>query len=234
MENMEVTTSHNIVVSVQLAGLGLRVIATILDQVILLMFYVVVSMLGSMILIKMVVVPAAFFYHLIWEYFNDGQSPGKKIMNLRVVSLSGDRPELMSLVMRWMFRTVDVLFSLGVLGSVLMFSTRKKQRLGDILADTTVIKTRNLSMIDLSSILNINKADYEISYPTVNKYDDQDMLLVKEAIGRYQKKPSRDNLMVLQSLCQLIAAELKIPTPQPQAQISFLKKILSDYIVLTR
>ena len=89
MDNLDLTTSHNIVVTVELASTLQRMLATFLDGIIMFVYYIIIAMAffsnGAESIGLLFIVPVALCYHLIFEYFNDGQSPGKKIMKLRVI-----------------------------------------------------------------------------------------------------------------------------------------------------
>lgn len=235
MSNMDVITSHNIVVSVELATVLQRLLATIIDIALMGVFLIItmqVSM-GNSFLLYLIGLPVIFLYHLVLEYFNNGQSIGKKMMKLKVVSLSGDRPSMMSLVMRWMFRPIDITLTLGTLSAIFISSTKKHQRIGDLLADTTVIKLRNENDMSLSSIKSIMPENYEVTYPQVIQYNDSDMLLVKDIIARVRKANSLENKEILRQLIQKISKDLKIKKPSEQ-EIIFLNTLLNDYIILTR
>lgn len=234
MDSLEITTSHNIVVKVELASTLARILSTVID-----LFFVgfITSIIMAVSLGSELVfyLSSLFFmlYHLIMEYFNNGQSLGKRLLRLRVISLTGERPTFNELVMRWMFRLVDVTFSIGMLGSIFISSSKKNQRLGDILANTTVVKVQNENLIPLEAIKNIVDKEYEVSYPQVTMYNDSDMLLVKESISRYLLNKSDANKAMILDLKRKITRDLKIKKPDTNS-IQFLRTILNDYIVLTR
>ncbi len=235
MDKLEITTSHNIVVSVELANVAQRILATIIDGFILMIYasFAGLITLGSQVGQMLLVVPVLMCYHLIMEYFFDGQSLGKMLLKLRVISLRGDRPELLDLVMRWMFRLIDITASVGILAIIFATSSKKKQRLGDILANTAVVRIQNDSHVALESIKELSDDSYTISYPLVTMYNDKDMLLVKEAIGRYQKKPTANNSKLLSDLSSKIHRDFKLKG-QVSNKLGFLRKVLNDYIMLTR
>jgi len=84
---------------------------------------------------------------LLWpiyfSYFEgtSGQTIGKKVTNIRVVKEDGSRCDFGSALVRNILRIVDHLPSLYILGIILVAATEKKQRLGDMLAKTIVVKT---------------------------------------------------------------------------------------------
>lgn len=185
-------------------------------------------------LAMILILPVSLCYHLLFEYFNEGQSLGKKVLKIKVVSLTGERPKLLDLVMRWMFRIVDVAFTFGLLAIIFISSTKRKQRVGDILADTAVVKMENDRFISLDSIHKLSDDNYKVTYPLVANYNDNDMLLVKEAIIRYQKKPTASNNRLIYNLCKKISNDFKIKEKSETNRVDFLRTVLNDYVVLTR
>lgn len=234
MERIEVTTSHNIVVRFELASVMLRMVATLVDLCILILFsFACMLTFGFNTLVYwLIVFPVWAFYHLAFEVFNNGQSLGKKLMRMRVVSLEGRSAKLNDYLTRWAFRFVDVLPSLGTIAIIFITSSQKKQRIGDMLANTTVVKVENENTVQLSSIQNIDKND-EILYPAITQFSDKDMLLVKESINRYFSKPNTENQKVIVDLTKRIAEKLQIST-KGLKQIEFLKRVLYEYVLLTR
>jgi len=235
MDKLDITTSHNIVVTVELADVTQRILATVIDSMVVGFYCLLVSLIsiGSGEFAAVLMLPVLLCYHLIMEYFNDGQSLGKKALKLKVVSLTGDRPELLDLVMRWMFRLVDLAASAGMLGIIFISSTKKKQRIGDILANTAVIRIQNDNFVTLDSILELSSDSYAVTFPQVSRYSDADMLLVKQAIIRHQKKPTADNRRLLYELSKKISTDFNIKN-QAEDRLTFLRTILNDYVVLTR
>ena len=113
-------------------------------------------------------------YHVVLEITMNGQSVGKKIMALRVVNENGGRASISQFMIRWLLRDVWFLLLLiiglnGALQSaesvfiilfallffvaeiVLVVSSKKSQRLGDILAHTILIRTNRQSSIEENS-----------------------------------------------------------------------------------
>ena len=93
------------------------------------MLIVVFLLLGGM----MVITHGYFIY---FEYKKNGQTPGKKILGLKVVTIDGAPLSFGTCVMRETLRYVDMMLILPGLLSFLL--TQKKQRLGDLLAGTMV------------------------------------------------------------------------------------------------
>lgn len=69
-----------------------------------------------------------------------GQTIGKRIMNIKVVKADGSRCDMSSAFLRSILRFIDSLF-IGIVGIIAISTTEKKQRIGDIVANTIVVKT---------------------------------------------------------------------------------------------
>lgn len=82
-------------------------------------------------------------YFLLFEAFHDGRTPGKRLLGLRVVHSGGQPLSLQGAVLRNLVRFVDLQpFPTGVLGGAFMMFGRRTQRLGDLAADTIVVRDR--------------------------------------------------------------------------------------------
>lgn len=234
MNSIDITTAHNIVVSVELAKVSQRILAAVIDIAVM-GFYVTLvnAVFDSEFAMYLFVLPVISFYHLAFEIFKKGQSPGKMVVKLRVVSLTGNDPSIMDLLMRWMFRTLDVTLSAGLLAISFIMSTPRRQRIGDLLANTVVVKTTNEDHIDLMTIKNIGNEERTIQYPQVTQYNDSDMLLVKQTLKRFRTNKSPANRELVIRLADKIAADQKVKINKG-GRIQFLKDVLEEYIVQTR
>ncbi len=84
-----------------------------------------------------------FFLWLIYfTYFEgtSGQTLGKRVAHVRVVKEDGSRCDFGSALIRSILRIVDSLPFIYILGIILIAATDKRQRLGDMLAKTIVVK----------------------------------------------------------------------------------------------
>jgi len=212
-----------------------RIAANIIDLIIL-GFYV--SMMSipcgdDIVLWFIFVFPVVTAYHLLFEIYNKGQSIGKKIMKLRVVRTDGRTPDTNQYLLRWMFRMLDITFSIGTLGILFIISTKNQQRLGDILAQTLVISVNNNQYVSLETLQNLDIENEKIQYPAITHFSDQDMLLVKETLNRYASTPNKANAKVIVALTDKISTQLKLKI-EPKDRMTFLKRALYEYILLTR
>ena len=86
-----------------------------------------------------------WLWDFLWETFNDGKTPGKMIMKIRVVNKDGSRPNLGSFFMRWLLGNIDI--GCSCIGLLFILLTKDSQRLGDLAAGTMVIKEVNIEDI---------------------------------------------------------------------------------------
>jgi uncharacterized RDD family membrane protein YckC len=92
-----------------------------------------------------------YFMSLEWVF--RGQTLGKRVLKLRVVDADGLRLRFTQIVVRNLLRTVDMLPGLYTVGGIALLLSPKLQRLGDIAANTIVIRTNADSIPDLEPLL---------------------------------------------------------------------------------
>ncbi len=137
--------------------IGMRVLATIIDAVVLTVALLLVSVSFGIVaalvpdetgvvalfinLALFVVSFALFFgYYVIFEG-RWGQTPGKAICGIKVIREDGGIPGTKAALVRTLLRVVDGFFSYLV-GFVIAISSEKRQRLGDMAAHTLVVHKR--------------------------------------------------------------------------------------------
>src|SRR5271156_5256832 len=80
-----------------------------------------------------------------WCYFNlfewiwNGQTPGKRLLHLRVIKVDGSPVSGIDVLLRNLSRPIDTLGPMGLIGLLMIFVSRRAQRLGDLMARTIVI-----------------------------------------------------------------------------------------------
>ena len=81
-------------------------------------------------------------YFTLFEAFNNGRTPGKRIARIRVIQQSGRPIGVIESMARNFVRFVDQIPFFYAVGVVTMFATRQHQRLGDLAAGTLVVRDR--------------------------------------------------------------------------------------------
>jgi uncharacterized RDD family membrane protein YckC len=250
MKTISFTTSQFVTIDYELASPVYRAVAAFLDVIFLLIYMAIASYFISMNLfdVNMNVVQdrwsllSIFLLRLPWllyspviEYLTNGRSLGKLIMGIRVVKSNGETAGLREYFTRWIFRIVDIwVGGFGFLALLVSGTTEKRQRIGDIMADTVVIKVKDTQIYQLRDVLAIKNSDNHVpTYPNVIRFSDEDMLLIKNTILRVQRYPNQSNKDFAIQLADETARLIGLPET-PQKRMEFLKTVLQDYVVLTR
>ncbi|MBX2842456.1 MAG: RDD family protein [Flammeovirgaceae bacterium] len=243
MQKIEINTTQNVIIQYELALLSDRIFAFLIDFVIIIISWLILSAFFSLfiessdLVFYFVGAPIFFFYTLINENITNGQSIGKKALDIKIIKINGDEPKLGDFTVRWVFRMIDIYFSIGTLASLLVSSSDNKQRLGDIIAGTAIVKLKPNLKLSLKDVLKIqSKDDYEPTYPEVKKFNDEQMLLIKNTLDRVNKFPNKAQRESLDLLYQKVEANLNLneQIKSDKAKVKFFKTLISDYVVLTR
>ena len=164
------------------------------------------------------------FYDLLAEVFFNGQSFGKRILKIRVVSIDGSRPSFSQYLLRWLFRIVDFTVSSGVCAVICVAVSDKSQRIGDMVAGTVVIKTVPRTSINQTIYTPTPDLNYTISFPEVSNLTDKDMQLVKDVRDFFLET---GNIDALAKLAIKIKTKTGIVTEMKDGE--FIATLLKDY-----
>jgi len=92
-------------------------------------------------------------YGMAAEWFWRGQTVGKRVMHLRVVDVGGLRLRFSQVMVRNLLRAVDSLPAFYLVGGAVCFLSSRYQRIGDIAANTVVIREPRVSQPNLDRLL---------------------------------------------------------------------------------
>lgn len=92
-------------------------------------------------------------YGIAAEWYWRGQTIGKRLLRLRVMDASGLRLQPSQVVIRNLMRFVDTLPALYAIGGIACLVSRRSQRLGDIAANTIVVRNPKVADPDLEQLL---------------------------------------------------------------------------------
>ncbi len=137
-------------------GVGIRFVAQIFDGLICLVFFFIIGSTvaarvggttpdgfavegGPALLIQALTFVAGVLYFALLETFWNGQTLGKKIARIQVVRADGSVPDFTTSLIRNVFRFIDG-FAFYLVAAIFVWLSPKKQRLGDRVAGTFVIK----------------------------------------------------------------------------------------------
>lgn len=250
MASIEIRTTQNVAIIYELANVRDRIFAFLIDFILIFFGYYfllvfVFSMLGPYInsssgflnnfISYFFPLFLFLFYNFAFEVVLHGQTIGKRMIGIKVMRLDGREPGLTDYLLRSVFYLVDVVFSLGVIAALMVGSTARHQRLGDLTAHTTLVRVRAQLPIRLLDLLRRSDTaeEYEPQYPAIRQMNERDMLLVKTALARYKSYPNEAHREALRDLAFRMAELLDMPKP-PRDTVGFLKTLIRDYVALTR
>ncbi len=235
MQTITVQTSQNIDIEYDLAGVGDRMVAYLIDFLIYIAYFIVVLLIFQNIsrtagyYYQLVAFIPVLLYQLLCEVFMNGQSIGKRTKNIRVISLDGNQPHIGQYLIRWLFRIVDTMMSTGLVAIITIALSARGQRLGDMLAGTTVVRTKRRTQMD-DTLFMETEEDYVVKYPESVNLSDQDITLLKEVLNRHTKQSYESAGLTMKAALK-VKNMLNIHTiDDPRA---FLEDIIRDYNFLT-
>ena len=203
MDRIQIKTLQNVTLDLPIAGLGDRLVAALVDYLILgayglgvlLLLGSLASQLEDLALIGSLVLIASvplLLYFLLCEIFLDGQSIGKRYMNVKVARQDGTPASVGNYVVRWLLRPIDVTITSG-LGAVLsILITGTGQRLGDLAAGTTVVKLEERhSVKDLTYAT--TATDHPLRFPEVEHLTKEDVATASDVLEvlKYKRRSHR-------------------------------------------
>jgi uncharacterized RDD family membrane protein YckC len=161
LEKLNIDTPEQVALEFSLASIGSRFLALALDTLI--------QGVGAVILLGLAIFAVGFFaaaagvglpaqpgpwimgalilgwfvlyagYFAIFEAVWNGQTPGKRVVGLRVIHASGRPISVFEAVLRNVVRIADQMPGIYAVGIIAVFVTERSQRLGDLAAATVVV-----------------------------------------------------------------------------------------------
>jgi len=237
-DNIRIDTTQNVIIDIEKANLGDRILAFSIDSLIIAAYYISMFVIfatiffdglsslfeGNNVLWILLVSIPAYLYHFLFEWLKDGQSPGKIVMKIKVVKLDGAELTFGSILLRWVFRIIDMLpFFFGMVAVLSITASKNAQRLGDMLAGTTVIKIKDRVQLH-DTVFEMLDENYVPEFPEVMKLSAKDIEVIKKVL---QSKEYRSNKVIIEKLHQKIMQIMQVKSDINA--IHFLKKVLKDY-----
>lgn len=245
MSELSINTTQNVKINFIAASAGERIGSYLIDLIIKFAYLIVIYGIffyafhldmaldgmdnWSRISILLLLYFPVVIYSLTLESIFEGQTIGKKLVKIKVVKIDGYQAGFGDYLMRWFFRLVDISIFSGVIALVAVVSSKKGQRLGDMVAGTAVITLKNKINISHTILEEIGDA-YIPTYPLVIKLSDNDMRIIKET---FQKADLKNDYETITKLVTKIESVTGIKN-QSGNERDFLRVILKDYNFYTQ
>lgn len=264
MRTLQLTTDHNVPIEVELASVGQRLVAVLLDLVIMVAYFLIMSLIMSMIFIStfrfdstqdfsawqiffMIVVYLPFLlYSPVLEYLTKGQTVGKMAMGIRVTKKNGENAKFREYFTRWLFRPIEFFIILSAQGGILFLLASaffdiliasvsgSNQRIGDFMANTVVVRKNPNRSFSIHDVLAIKSNENYEPTYTNVTMYTDEDIMLVKNIISRVEKYRNANT---KKLAISLAEKIAkdLQLPEvPEKRLKFLKTVLNDYVVLTR
>ena len=234
MQTIQVRTTQNVFIHYPLASVGDRILAYLFDRVVIVAFMIAVGTLlyklgvqGEWVWILILGFPY-LFYSVFFEIFMNGQTPGKYLLKIRVIRLNGTPASIGDFVLRWIFALIDFGILGGAIALILVAAGGKGQRLGDIVAGTTVIKLVEQKEITANQVFVTPETEYQPVFVQAIQLSERDIELIQRAL-----EVNRDvgNATPMLAVTEKLKTQLGIQTDLPP--VKFLYTLVKDFNHLT-
>jgi uncharacterized RDD family membrane protein YckC len=238
MSNTSIHTAQNVNINYSVASLGYRIVAFLIDLVIIILYLIIIEYIGLGMeeiwdrntvfgLSEFLMLPVVF-YSLLFNIIFNGRTPGKFIMKMKVVKIDGSPARWSDFLITWILRLIDIWTTTGGAGILSIIFTDKNQRLGDSAANTIVIDSRKKTKVS-HTILEEVEESYDPQFMMVNQFNDQEINEIKEI---YRLAGESRDYKTLNELRNKIEQLLHIKSDLKDA--IFVRTILKDYSYLTQ
>ena len=251
---IQIGTAFNIDLEFEIAEFHKRLLAYIIDFVLLLIYLLSMKFIlygqfalnwdESVGLDILIISLPMFLYSLLTELWFNGQTLGKKLMSIRIISLEGGEPTFGQFLLRWITRFFEwpfffgyIAFSatnlfiysfitgmLGIAVVIIISVSNKNQRLGDMIAGTVVVNTKSALTLADTVFMQINDTDYKVMFPQVMRLSDRDINTIKGVLTQANKRNNYD-------MCHRVSMKIKevLQIDSDMHVDQFLQKLLADY-----
>ncbi len=238
---VDVETPEQVVFSYSVAGIGTRAAAAVVDFMItlagafltfLLIIAVLVSLRGStpgsamerlsegwvLAILLIVQFLIMWGYHFVFEGFRDGQTPGKRLMRIRVVRDGGFAVTPQEAGIRNIMRAIDMMPPITyVIGMIAVALSRSGKRLGDMVAGTMVVRERVIR-----EHLPVSATDGERPTAVTAALSEPEYLLLEQFLSRLGALTGAARAALVGQLTTRFAAHLSRDAGSPEAALSEL------------
>ena len=234
-----VLTPEKVIVSYKIAGMTSRVIAQILDWLVICAGILVVSifvafaagLVGEAAMGAYLVVTAAtpFVYFILCEGLWNGQTLGKKAMRMRVVMADGTPVSFFAALFRNLLRPADMLPGFPFVGMMTMFLTPRFQRIGDLAVGTIVIHEPPISMQFTPAPYKYGLHPFEVHVGNLRNMTLNDYLVLKRLCDRYPFLTQETQSKMLRDIWAPFAERLKISEIPNVHSIFLMEAVVMKY-----
>lgn len=213
------------------AGIGTRFLAAALDfliwavlAVILIVGAVALSAYGivghdtALILLGTLAFLILYAYYIIFETLWQGQTPGKRVLKIRVIRRDAHPIGFTEAFIRNVVRVVDFLPVFYGIGVITMFVSKQSRRLGDYAAGTIVVLENPVTLAEITSGTPATQPALGAIDPDELGWDmrallPDDLLLMRRFLERAEQLPAAARAGVGMALAERVAGRIGARSP---------------------
>ena len=254
-EFLNIDTPENVIFGYEVVGIGSRFLAALVDTTIIVLLLVAANGILLYFLLRSLdkggvspfivgllsLISFAFLwgYYIFFEMRWNGSSPGKQLVGIRVIRADGTPITLAESVIRNLVRLVDFLPGAYGLGLVTMFIDSKARRLGDMAANTLVVREQtavSLESLNKATVQNNpvisrapGNAEREAAKWPAEKLTEEDIMLAESLLQRYNDLPN--GFTLANQILNRLVERMELPSNpvRPSEAIYAIKRIVQIY-----
>lgn len=267
-DQLSIDTPELVTLEYGVAGIGSRAIACLTDYAIQtvagFLFFLLIALIASAApsspatassttsqsspsgawitaIVFLVIFIAQWGYFTLFETFWNGRTPGKRMLRLRVMQQNGRSIGFLDALTRNLLRVVDGIPGFYLIGLIAVFSTRRSQRLGDLVAGTVVVHEQKIEapLWDGNAARSITAGIAPVAAPPlarptgipadrVGRLTESDLELIENFGARKLDLPLEASSALAARLAQQMAAKMQTTVPPELAAETFLDSLASE------
>jgi len=172
---------------------------------------------------------SSFLYFSFCELLLSGQTVGKRISKIRVVKAEGFSLDVVSVMVRNLFRVADHLPLLWIVPVL----TSRSQRLGDLAAGTLVVTEQPHELPATRAHLTgraATEARYRFDYVKLDRLRPGDLTAVEKLMETWDRLPAVQRVELGNRLVPALCKRMQVDEPPPDDRRAFFEDLLAaDY-----
>jgi uncharacterized RDD family membrane protein YckC len=233
MERIGMETAQNVMLDHEVASIGDRLLAYIIDALIIITWIFLWRFIESFMfrigvesmVFSLIAILPLLCYHLVSEITMNGQSLGKRQRQIKVARFDGGQPRLGQYLLRWVLRPVDSFYGLGL---IVILVNGKGQRLGDLAAGTTVVSLKPRLKLKDTLMTEVPKG-HIVRFPESIKLSDAQAAMIREVLNNTKVA---DRWALMDEMAEKVRAVIG-NRGEGMRSMEFLHAVLRDHVHLT-
>jgi uncharacterized RDD family membrane protein YckC len=242
---LTILTPESVEFELELADLGSRFIAILIDTIIqILIILPVIVLIGLIefffpgennpaplaswitgILFILLFILGFSGYHIFFELIWNGKTPGKRIASIKVIRDGGFPVEVTSSFIRNLIRIVDFIPFYYFTGIISIVLNKNKKRLGDIVAGTIVIK--EYADISPPVLIKHEECSTGINLSCLEKITEKEYILIRELLLRHEDLDRTAQKSIASQIAGALIEKLNIDKSQIEGrEYEFLEELV--------